>query len=91
MIKRFIGKFLTTVLFLGAFSTGAFASTLQELVTTYNGSGNTWDQVKKMVVDASGNIYVTGTAGGRTSDWLDTGNDIVTIKYNSDGEKLWEA
>lgn len=88
MIKRFIGKLLTTVLFLGAFTTGAFADVVQEWAAVYNGSGNTWDQAKKVAVDASGNIYVTGTAGGITSDWLDTGNDIVTIKYNSAGEKV---
>ncbi|MDO8444709.1 MAG: SBBP repeat-containing protein [Deltaproteobacteria bacterium] len=90
MSKRFIGKFLTTVLFLGVFTTGAFADVMQEWVATYNGPGNTVDQAKKMAVDAEGNVYVTGTSGGSTSDWLDLNNDIVTIKYNSAGEKLWE-
>lgn len=91
MIKRFIGNFLTTVLFLGAFSTVAIADVISEWVATYNGPGNAWDQVKKIAVDAAGNVYVTGTSGGSTSDYLDPNNDIVTIKYNPDGEKLWEA
>lgn len=90
MIKRFIGKFLATVLFLGAFTTGAFADVLHEWVATYNGPGNTVDQAKKMAVDAEGNVYVTGTSGGSTSNYLDPNNDIVTIKYNSAGGKLWE-
>ncbi len=53
----------------------------------YNGAGNGMDAVTGMVVDNSGNVYVTGYAyGGAATD-----NDYVTIKYNSGGVKQWTA
>ena len=55
-------------------------------VTCSNGSGNSWDEVTALAVDASGNVYVTGTS--RDSD---TGLDYSTIKYNSEGVEQWVA
>ncbi len=46
----------------------------------YNGTGNSSDNAKDMIIDNSDNIYVTGyslNSGGA--------NDFVTIKYSSDG------
>jgi len=51
----------------------------QEWVRTYNGPDNGQDIPKKLIVDNSGNIYVTGMSY-RTSP--DPGHDIVTIKYS---------
>ena len=53
-------------------------------VRRYNGPGNGPDEALALVLDASGNIYVTGrSAGSGTFD------DYATIKYNSIGDTLW--
>ena len=58
--------------------------TRSEWVARYNGPGNGLDQLRALVVDASGNVYVTGEAN------LGVGNsDFVTIKYDPSGNQLW--
>src|SRR5688572_26391806 len=54
--------------------------------TRYTGSGSNPDNVSDMFVDASGNIYVTGSAYNGAS-----GYDIVTRKYNNNGGVTWTA
>lgn len=48
-------------------------------VRKYNGSANDTDLARDMVLDASGNIYITGVSQG----------GITTIKYDSSGNELW--
>ncbi len=50
----------------------------------YNGPGNNSDTAYSLVLDISGNIYVTGSSTGSG-----TGTDYATIKYNSSGDSLW--
>lgn len=57
---------------------------VEQWVQRYNGPGNQSDQAKKMVVDGSGNIYVTGYSTGSG-----TGKDYATVKYGCDGAQLW--
>jgi len=54
-------------------------------VRRYNGPGNGDDASAKMAVDAQGNIYITGTSRGE-----ETSTDIVTLKYDTSGNLLWE-
>ena len=51
---------------------------------TYNGPADSSDMVRDIEVDASGNVYVTGSSRG-----IGTLSDIVTIKYDSIGVEQW--
>jgi hypothetical protein len=51
---------------------------------TFNGSGNGDDEILALEVDFLGNVYVTGKSMGIT-----TGFDIVTIKYDFNGNLIW--
>ncbi|MBS1493587.1 MAG: SBBP repeat-containing protein [Bacteroidetes bacterium] len=62
------------------------SSGVQQWVALYNGPANSSDQASSLIVDQSGNIYVTG--GSVTSGKF---VDCVTIKYNSAGVQQWRA
>ena len=53
-------------------------------VRRYNGPANGSDQARAMVVDSSGNVYVTGQSPGSG-----TLNDYATIKYHPNGDTAW--
>ncbi|MCY7363613.1 MAG: SBBP repeat-containing protein, partial [Ignavibacteria bacterium] len=52
----------------------------------FNGSDNFLDQARKLVIDKSDNVYITGY-----STFLGTGYDFTTIKYDLNGNQLWIA
>ena len=52
----------------------------------YDGPAKGTDEASFVVVDSSGNIYVTGTSEGEGTD-----DDYATIKYGPDGSELWVA
>ncbi len=60
------------------------SSGVEQWVARYNGPGNHNDKAYALVVDGSGNIYVTGY-----SKCLGTRYDYATIKYSIDGKEQW--
>ena len=52
-------------------------------VQRYDGSGHSVDSARKVVVDASGNVYVTGASNNSSN------SDYVTVKYAPNGAQLW--
>jgi len=60
---------------------------VQQWVGIYNGPANYDDTANDIAVDDSGNVYVTGSSDGTSSD----DEDFATIKYNTAGTQLWLA
>uniref|UniRef100_A0A7V5XYY6 T9SS type A sorting domain-containing protein n=1 Tax=candidate division WOR-3 bacterium TaxID=2052148 RepID=A0A7V5XYY6_UNCW3 len=58
----------------------------QEWIARYNGPDNLNDGAQIVVLDNEGNVYVTGV-----SNYQQSFGDIVTIKYNPNGEIQWIA
>ncbi len=56
----------------------------EEWVRTYNGTADDYDSAGAVVVDGSGNVYVAGYC-----DNLGTYTDIITIKYDVNGNQEW--
>jgi uncharacterized delta-60 repeat protein len=71
-------------IFLIALTVECSAQVAQEWTRVYDGPGNRHDEVRSMVVDDAGNVYVTGYS---FSD--ETHHDYATIKYNSAGVRQW--
>src|SRR4051812_1127345 len=66
-------------------STMCFAQVSQEWVVRETGTG-LFDGTRSLALDSGGNVYVTGSSMG-----AGTGNDYLTIKYNTAGVKQWEV
>lgn len=47
---------------------------------------DTLDLAQALAVDSEGNVYVTGYSYGKGTDY-----DYLTIKYDPQGKRLWEA
>lgn len=60
------------------------AQVTQQWVIEYNGTGNNTDLAKKILVDANGNTFVTGSSYGASGLY-----NYTTVKYNSSGVQQW--
>lgn len=56
----------------------------QQWVSSYDGTGNGYDEARAIVTDASGNVYITGYSAGPSANY-----DVVTIMYNPAGVQQW--
>jgi hypothetical protein len=69
------------------FLTVKFDSNLDTLWTrTKNGSGGGSDEAVSAAIDGSGNVYVVGYIDGG-----DTKDDIYIVKYDANGNDLWDT
>ncbi len=58
----------------------------EQWIKEYNGIGSGLDAATAIALDTSGNIFITGYSfRGPVS----TNDEIITIKYNTDGDTLW--
>lgn len=62
------------------------SSGVQQWAARYNGPGNFTDVALDLIIDGTGNVYVTGYSNGSG-----TANDCATIKYNTSGVQQWAA
>jgi len=61
------------------------AQVTQSWVKRYNGTGFSYDEPRKILVNkTNGDVYVTGKSPNSSS-----GDDIITIKYNQAGVQQW--
>jgi uncharacterized delta-60 repeat protein len=57
---------------------------VQQWAQSYNGPGNGYDAALAVAVDATGNVYVTGTSTAKNGL-----TDCTTIKYDTNGNQQW--
>lgn len=60
------------------------SSGVQQWLQRYNGPGNGRDWPGPMLIDGSGNVYITGRSMGNGTNF-----DYCTIKYNTSGVQQW--
>jgi predicted house-cleaning NTP pyrophosphatase (Maf/HAM1 superfamily) len=66
------------------YATLKYAASGDELwVARYDGPGNRRDVATALALDRAGNVYVTGTSFGSSTD------DYATLKYTASGDELW--
>ena len=58
-------------------------------IQSYDGPEHKNDFANDIGVDGSGNVYVTGTSEGETPDPIGNDEDFLTVKYDADGNHVW--
>ncbi|UCE38498.1 MAG: SBBP repeat-containing protein [Thermoplasmata archaeon] len=78
--------FIVATIFMFEVPNKVQAQPTEEWVDRYNGLGDKNDYIEEIAVDSSGNLIVAGTCYKFYSK-----NDFLTIKYDPQGNKLWEV
>lgn len=81
---KYFNYFFIIISFLIFFHPSLNPQVTEQWVSRYNGTGNGRDQIFDMVLDNTGNVYVTGYSLGSSANY-----DWVTIKYNQYGDSVW--
>lgn len=63
----------------------------QEWIRAYNGAANGYDNATAMYPDQNNNIYLTGFASINPVPASDKLRDMVTLKFNPNGELIWDV
>jgi uncharacterized delta-60 repeat protein len=83
LMNKFRNLILLTLFI--SFSSVSAQEASEAWVARYNGLASGEDVPVALAADDTGNVYVTGLSQG-----LGTGKDIVTLKYSSAGNLVWE-
>ena len=88
LVRIALGKIAIAVFLLMAQAPVSLAENpvTEEWVARYNRTISNAESASAMALDAFGNIYVTGQGSGDAS-----GSEILTLKYNNAGNRLWAA
>ncbi|MBX7043385.1 MAG: SBBP repeat-containing protein [Ignavibacteria bacterium] len=82
-------RLITVLVFICLISATGLVSKAQvtaQWTSVYNGVSSDTDEVADIAVDNSGFVYVTGFSKSFTG-----GKDIVTLKYDPQGNQVWQA
>lgn len=85
--KKGLNQVLSLILATAAllFSTGSIGQVSEEWVRKFKGNAH------YMITDSSGNVFITGTRQLGTIMHGSEDYDIITVKYNKEGELVWTA
>lgn len=64
---------------------------IEQWVARFNGTLNLEDEAKDIVVDDSGNVYVTGVTNDDGGSGESSTQDYATVKYSASGKQEWVA